>query len=113
MKHAMTNPVLLAALIEYAVILLLLKKRRKPRRTIDQGLKTLFSNGDAAQGRRQEEIKRQVRQTDLGSALFHFTNNQTPTNNLSFTFPPRLRFDMIVASLITLGVVTVLLIVVL
>ena len=37
-RHALTNPVLLAALIEYAVILLLLKKRRKPRRTIDQGL---------------------------------------------------------------------------
>merc|ERR1712106_694742 len=44
------------ALMEYAVILLLLKKRRKPKRTIDQGLKTLFSNGDAAQGRRQQEI---------------------------------------------------------
>jgi len=43
-----------AALIEYAVILLLLKKRRKPRRTIDEGLKTLFSNGDANQPRREE-----------------------------------------------------------
>ena len=31
-----------AALIEYAVILLLLKKRRKPRRTIDEGLMTMF-----------------------------------------------------------------------
>jgi len=36
------------ALIEYAIILLLLKKRRKPRRTIDEGLKNLF-NGDANQ----------------------------------------------------------------
>ena len=61
MRHALTNPVLLAALIEYAVILLLLKKRRKPRRTIDQGLKTLFTNGDAAQATRQKEIKKQVR----------------------------------------------------
>jgi len=33
-----------AALIEYAVILLLLKKRRKPRRTIDEGLMTMFNN---------------------------------------------------------------------
>ena len=48
-----------AALIEYAVILLLLKKRRKPRRTIDEGLKTLFSNGDAGQARR-EEMKKPV-----------------------------------------------------
>merc|ERR1719260_148274 len=46
-----------AALIEYAVILLLLKKRRKPRRTIDEGLKTLFSNGDASQTRREEPKK--------------------------------------------------------
>ncbi|XP_023328674.1 uncharacterized protein LOC111701565 isoform X2 [Eurytemora carolleeae] len=38
--------------MEYAVILLLLKKRRKPRRTIDEGLKTLF-NGDANQTRRK------------------------------------------------------------
>jgi len=36
------------ALLEYAVILLLLKKRRKPRRTIDEGLKTLF-NGEVTQ----------------------------------------------------------------
>jgi len=43
-----------AALIEYAVILLLLKKRRKPRRTIDEGLKTLFSNGEANQARREQ-----------------------------------------------------------
>lgn len=33
-----------AALIEYAVILLLLKKRRKPRRTIDEGLMTMFQS---------------------------------------------------------------------
>lgn len=49
-----------AALIEYAVILLLLKKRRKPRRTIDEGLKTLFSNGDAGQARREEMKKPHV-----------------------------------------------------
>lgn len=49
-----------AALIEYAVILLLLKKRRKPRRTIDEGLKTLFSNGDASQPRREEMKKPHV-----------------------------------------------------
>ena len=38
------------ALMEYAAILLLLKKRRKPLRTIDQGLRHLFtaSNGAAA-----------------------------------------------------------------
>jgi len=36
-----------AALIEYAVILLLLKKRRKPRRTIDEGLMTVFNNANA------------------------------------------------------------------
>ena len=52
--------IIVAALIEYAVILLLLKKRRKPRRTIDEGLKTLFSNGDASQTRR-EETKKPVR----------------------------------------------------
>ena len=32
------------ALMEYAVILLLLKKRRKPKYTIDSGLKKMFSN---------------------------------------------------------------------
>ena len=38
------------ALLEYAVILLLLKKRRKPKYTIDSGLKKMFSNnGDASQ----------------------------------------------------------------
>ena len=38
--------------MEYAVILFLLKKKRKPFRTIDQGLKHLFTsstNGEAAQ----------------------------------------------------------------
>lgn len=35
-----------AALLEYAVILLMLKKRRKPRRTIDEGLKNLFSQSN-------------------------------------------------------------------
>ena len=53
----MLNVSILAALIEYAVILLLLKKRRKPRRTIDEGLKTLFSNGDATQSKREETRK--------------------------------------------------------
>merc|ERR1719273_68273 len=35
------------ALLEYAVILLMLKKRRKPRRTIDEGLKNLFSQSNS------------------------------------------------------------------
>merc|ERR1712013_919637 len=35
------------ALMEYAVILFLLKKKRKPFRTIDQGLKLLFTNNKA------------------------------------------------------------------
>jgi len=34
------------ALLEYAAILLMLKKRRKPRRTIDEGLKNLFSQSN-------------------------------------------------------------------
>jgi len=38
------------ALLEYAVILLMLKKRRKPRRTIDEGLKNLFSQNNVAEG---------------------------------------------------------------
>jgi len=48
------------ALLEYAAILLMLKKRRKPRRTIDEGLKNLFSqtnsNSDTGQhaGRRKQ-----------------------------------------------------------
>jgi len=46
-----------AALIEYAVILLLLKKRRKPRRTIDEGLQTLFINGGTSQAKREETKK--------------------------------------------------------
>ena len=37
-----------AALLEYAVILLMLKKRRKPRRTIDEGLKNLFSQSNSS-----------------------------------------------------------------
>jgi len=36
------------ALLEYAVILLMLKKRRKPRRTIDEGLKNLFSQSNSS-----------------------------------------------------------------
>jgi len=39
-----------AALIEYAVILLLLKKRRKPRRTIDEGLMSMFTNTTSTNG---------------------------------------------------------------
>ena len=66
------------ALMEYAAILLLLKKRRKPKYSIDAGLKKMFNNGDATQplqGRRPgsggpstptsagalEEAKRMVR----------------------------------------------------
>lgn len=37
------------ALMEYAAILLLLKKRRKPKYSIDIGLKKMFNNGDASQ----------------------------------------------------------------
>merc|ERR1719411_1243575 len=37
------------ALMEYAAILLLLKKRRKPKYSIDVGLKKMFNNGDATQ----------------------------------------------------------------
>merc|ERR1711971_926378 len=48
-----------AALIEYAVILLLLKKRRKPRRTIDEGLKTMFRNGENSQGSINRSLKAQ------------------------------------------------------
>ena len=35
--------------MEYAAILLLLKKRRKPKYSIDAGLKKMFNNGDATQ----------------------------------------------------------------
>ena len=56
-----------AALIEYAVILLFMKKRRKPRRTIDEGLKTMFRNGESNQGSINRSIKAQVR---LGFFLF-------------------------------------------
>ncbi|XP_040570603.1 gamma-aminobutyric acid receptor subunit pi isoform X4 [Lepeophtheirus salmonis] len=35
------------ALMEYAVILLLLKQRRKPKRSIDSGLRKMFNNGEA------------------------------------------------------------------
>ena len=35
--------------MEYAAILLLLKKRRKPKYSIDVGLKKMFNNGDATQ----------------------------------------------------------------
>ena len=38
-----------AALLEYSVILLLLKKRRRPKYSIDAGLKKMFNNGDAMQ----------------------------------------------------------------
>ena len=47
--------------MEYAVILFLLKKKRKPFRTIDQGLKNLFtskaSNGEAAQPLRSPQYR--------------------------------------------------------
>ena len=49
-----------AALIEYAVILLFMKKRRKPRRTIDEGLKTMFRNGESSQGSINRPRKAQV-----------------------------------------------------
>jgi len=57
------------ALLEYAAILLMLKKRRKPRRTIDEGLKNLFSqsnsNNDTGQhgGRRKQPRVREQQQT--------------------------------------------------
>jgi len=50
-----------SALMEYAAILMLLKKRRKPRRTIDEGLKTLFPmarNGDVNQPIQRPERKK-------------------------------------------------------
>jgi hypothetical protein len=47
LRSVCLNPIFLsAALLEYAVILLMLKKRRKPRRTIDEGLKNLFSQNN-------------------------------------------------------------------
>jgi hypothetical protein len=51
-----------AALLEYAVILLMLKKRRKPRRTIDEGLKNLFSqaNNSNNEGERERRRKQQA-----------------------------------------------------
>ena len=55
-----------AALIEYAVILLFMKKRRKPRRTIDEGLKTMFRN-ESSQGSINRSRKAQV---ILGIFLF-------------------------------------------
>merc|ERR1740136_79540 len=53
------------ALMEYAVILLMLKKRRKPKRTIDQGLRHLFaaSNGAAAVPMRDTNTREP---TDIG-----------------------------------------------
>lgn len=51
-----------SALMEYAAILMLLKKRRKPRRTIDEGLKTIFPiaarNGDVNQPVQRPERKK-------------------------------------------------------
>jgi hypothetical protein len=35
--------------MEYAAILMLLKKRRKPKYSIDAGLKKMFNNGEATQ----------------------------------------------------------------
>jgi len=50
-----------SALMEYAAILMLLKKRRKPKRTIDEGLKTIFPmtrNGDINQPVQRPERKK-------------------------------------------------------
>merc|ERR1712013_564315 len=51
-----------SALMEYAAILMLLKKRRKPKRTIDEGLKTIFPiatrNGDVNQPVQRPERKK-------------------------------------------------------
>ena len=48
--------------MEYAAILMLLKKRRKPKRTIDEGLKTIFPiatrNGDVNQPVQRPERKK-------------------------------------------------------
>ena len=47
-----------ASLIEYAVILLFMKKRRKPRSTIDKGLKTMFrSENNQDQINRERNMK--------------------------------------------------------
>ena len=51
------------ALMEYAAILLLLKKRRRPRKTIDEGLKSVFpmvatGNGDVNQTVQRPERKK-------------------------------------------------------
>merc|ERR550532_2548304 len=46
--------VVCTALLEYAVILLMLKKRRKPRRTIDEGLKNLFSQSNSSSAAERE-----------------------------------------------------------
>ena len=61
------------ALMEYAVILFLLKKKRKPFRTIDQGLKHLFTNnkannGEAAQPLRSPE-HRESRQFQVNALI--------------------------------------------
>jgi len=85
------------ALMEYAVILLMLKKRRKPKRTIDQGLRHLFaaSNGAAAVpmrdtntretlqahsggGRNQVEVENSVLSNNIHkkSMLVSYANNQ-------------------------------------
>lgn len=52
-----------ASLIEYAVILLFMKKRRKPRSTIDKGLKTMFRSEN-----NQDQINRErnMKQAELG-----------------------------------------------
>ena len=56
-----------SALMEYAAILLLLKKRRRPRKTIDEGLKSVFpvvaagagtGNGDVNQTVQRPERKK-------------------------------------------------------
>ena len=62
------NALCLGALMEYAAILLLLKKRRRPRKTIDEGLKSVFpvvaagaagaGNGDVNQSVQRPERKK-------------------------------------------------------
>lgn len=59
------NALCLGALMEYAAILLLLKKRRRPRKTIDEGLKSVFpmvaantGNGDVNQTVQRPERKK-------------------------------------------------------
>merc|ERR1711971_288156 len=63
-----------SALMEYAAILLLLKKRRRPRKTIDEGLKSVFplvaagaGNGDVNQTVQRPERKKIIEDADFDS----------------------------------------------